>query len=83
MLEKLVTKKTGLFLFTARDNRPQLQNVEEELSRNLEEWGAGYASTDAFEIALLKRMLDANRKKPEPYDTDSDPFHHYLNQDLQ
>jgi hypothetical protein len=78
--EKLVTKKTGIFLFTAADNQPELQNVEEELSRGLEEWGAGYVTTDVFEIDLLKRMLDTkNREKHSPYDTDFELFHHYAN----
>jgi hypothetical protein len=62
IFEKLLTKRTGLFLFTAADNRPELQAVEEELSRSLEEYGVGYVSCDEFELNLLRRMLDAEQR---------------------
>jgi hypothetical protein len=60
--EKIVTKRTGLFLFLCKDNGPTRHRIEDELSLMLEDWAAGYVSSDEFEINLLRRMLDTEGK---------------------
>jgi len=60
--EKIVTKKTGLFIFTCEDNGSTRHRVEDELSRMLEEYGAGYVSSDPFEVTLLRRMLETEKR---------------------